>query len=458
MAPEDGQEELAHAPRATAAATETEATLDLTEGQRRICERVINAFETGTVEGKYGAISIYRDGPNRIRQITYGRSQTTEYGNLRELVEMYTAENGTFSASLHPYVDKIGRNPLVDDRTFKELLRRAGNEDPVMRRTQDTFFDRRYFQPALRWASSNGYRRALSMLVIYDSFIHSGSILDFLRERFPERSPASGGDEATWIDQYVRVRHEWLKNHSNPDVRPSNYRTRDLAREIAAGNWDLAIQPIMAHGVAVSDTPREAFAIMRTSAETQGVSSSVGSLAEAPLLDEVEEWCEFEPPAYAALRIPEARETPAAMAEQILNHPNIKLATEHVSGVDDNATALQNIIDTTAGRPAHRSSYGNAPGGTVQLDPRILHGLLALAETYSFDVSEFCGGSHSPNSRHYRGVTADVNIINGQHVSRRHPDQAAFRARCTSLGATQVLGPGSSGHSHHIHAAWPVSS
>ena len=44
--------------------------------------------------GKYGAISIFEDGPNDIRQITYGRSQTTEYGNLRELVQMYVEAGG----------------------------------------------------------------------------------------------------------------------------------------------------------------------------------------------------------------------------------------------------------------------------------------------------------------------------------------------------------------------------
>ena len=164
----------AHLPRAMDEAAAAAATLDLSEGQRRICERVINVFETGTLEGKYGAISIFHDGPGRIRQITYGRSQTTEYGNLRQLVQMYADANGTFSARLRPFIDKIGRTALVDDDTFKDLLRRAGNEDPIMRTTQDLFFERRYFQPALSWARSNGFTRALSMLVIYDSFIHSG--------------------------------------------------------------------------------------------------------------------------------------------------------------------------------------------------------------------------------------------------------------------------------------------
>jgi chitosanase len=453
----------AHLPRAMDAAAAAATTLDLSEGQRRICERVINVFETGTLEGKYGAISIFHDGPGRIRQVTYGRSQTTEYGNLRELVQMYADANGTFSARLRPFIDRIGRTALVDDDTFKDLLRRAGNEDPVMRTTQDLFFERRYFQPALSWARENGFTRALSMLVIYDSFIHSGSIRSDLRNRFPERPPARGGDEKTWISQYVAARHAWLPHHSNPEVRPSNYRTRDLGREVAAGNWDLAIQPIMANGVPVRDTPPEADAVMRMAAFDGGPAFGAGA-APYPGGDE---WCEHEPPAQTLAAasfgaaapfdaVAVAAATPAELADRILNHPNIKLATSHVSGVNDSATARQNIIDTAAGQPARRSSYGNAPGGTVRLDADMLRGLLALADTYSFHVSELCGASHSTGSRHYRGVTADFNFINGQHISASHPDQAAFRSRCQALGATQVLGPGNTGHSTHIHAAWPT--
>ena len=68
-----------------------------------------------------------------------------------------------------------------------------------MQRIQDDFFDKRYFQPAMQWADTNEFTLPLSALVIYDSFIHSGSILDFLRKRFPEVPPAKGGNEKTWI-------------------------------------------------------------------------------------------------------------------------------------------------------------------------------------------------------------------------------------------------------------------
>lgn len=227
--------------------------MKLTSGQRLILERVINVFETGTIKGRYGAISIYSDGPHLIRQITYGRSQTTEYGNLRQLVDMYAKAGGIYSNDLKSYVPLIGNTALVDNEPFKDLLRRAGNEDPVMRATQDRFFDQVYFQPAEKWADANGFTLPLSMLVIYDSFIHSGRILDFLRSRFAEMPPARGGDEKKWISQYADVRHKWLSTHSRSDLRASSYRTRDLVREVARGNWDLSNLPVMANGTPVDD-------------------------------------------------------------------------------------------------------------------------------------------------------------------------------------------------------------
>jgi len=120
-----------------------------------------------------------------------------------------------------------------------------------MQRTQDAFFDRVYLDPALRWGAQHGFTKALSALVIYDSFAHSGGILGFLRQRFEEPVPSNGGDEKTWIAQYVAVRQNWLATASNPDLHPTVYRTKDLTREINRGNWDLAVTPIMANGVPV---------------------------------------------------------------------------------------------------------------------------------------------------------------------------------------------------------------
>ena len=226
--------------------------MQLSALQKRICEQVINVFETGSITGNYGALVIFADGPHDVRQITYGRSQTTEYGNLEELVQMYVDANGMFSAQLRPFIAKIGVTPLIDNQEFKQLLRDAGRKDPVMQRIQDEFFDKRYFQPAMLWADANRFTLPLSALVIYDSFIHSGGILDFLRKRFPEVPPAKGGDDKTWTTQYVDVRQEWLATHPRKVLQGTVYRTQCFKREIARNNWDLSQVPIDANGVNVS--------------------------------------------------------------------------------------------------------------------------------------------------------------------------------------------------------------
>jgi chitosanase len=224
----------------------------LTPQQKCLCELLVNAFETGRTQGDYGALVVMADGPGGVRQVTYGRSQTTEYGNLDELIEMYVMSgHGRLGEQLRPYIDKIGVQPLADDGEFKRLLKEAGN-DPVMRQTQDVFFERRYFQPAKAWAQAQGFTLPLSALVIYDSFIHSGGIPQFLRKRFPEKPPASGGDEKRWVAQYVNARHDWLANHSNRLLRKTIYRTNCFKAEIARDNWKLALMPINANGVPVS--------------------------------------------------------------------------------------------------------------------------------------------------------------------------------------------------------------
>ena len=362
---------------------------------------------------------------------------------------------------MRPYVPLIGRTALVDNDNFKSLLRRAGREDPVMVKTQDVFFDRAYFQPALKWANEHGFTQALSMLVIYDSFIHSGGILEFLRARFREQPPVNGGDEKVWISEYVQARNDWLATNSNEVLRPTVYRTQCFAHEIARGNWDFSQLPIIAHGVRVDD---KAPAISSPFAMT--AARAPEPVEEVPYLgpdggvevfgeESAEIWGDDH---FAESHDFAAAESPlnaAAIAEEILSSPRIKLATSHVSGVVDEANPRQNMEDTAAGHAAHRSSYGGAPGGTVALNLSMLRGLIGLAERYSFAVSELCGGSHNPNSRHYAGVAFDVNEINGKPVRAGHPDLDAFKAMCRKLGATEVLGPGQPNHATHVHAGWP---
>jgi chitosanase len=201
-------------------------------------QKIVNVFESGSPNGDYGCISLYEDGPNGIKQITYGKSQTTEWGNLSQLIKLYISFSGQFANEFIKYVDTIGRTSLVNDKNFISLLKQA-SKDPIMKESQDSFFDTHYWEPAKKWFDKNNFKLNLSMLVIYDSFIHSGSILKFLRNRFPETTPVNGGDEKAWIEKYCHVRLNWLNNHSNPILRKTNYRVIDFIAAMEKNNWDL---------------------------------------------------------------------------------------------------------------------------------------------------------------------------------------------------------------------------
>lgn len=222
------------------------------EESKRLIERIINVFETGTPDGRYDKITIYPDGKDKSLQITYGRSQTTEQGNLSKLLRMYIENEGALSEAFAPYLALIGNKPLVKDEKFKTLLRRAAREDPIMQTTQDTFFDLIYYKPAFQFFGTNSFTLPLSLLVIYDSYIHSGKVPDFLRKRFGELPPAKGGDEKKWVTSYVDIRHQWLKYHSDPLLQKTVYRTQCFKEQIGAGNWEFTTLPIAANGVNVN--------------------------------------------------------------------------------------------------------------------------------------------------------------------------------------------------------------
>jgi zinc D-Ala-D-Ala carboxypeptidase len=147
--------------------------------------------------------------------------------------------------------------------------------------------------------------------------------------------------------------------------------------------------------------------------------------------------------------------TRAFVALEVLVHPNIKFASKHVSGVLDDAKPKDNIVQTAFLQSASRSCYENAPCGDTSLSVKMLNGMLELARVYSYRVTEIAGGSHSATSRHYAGVGFDADQINGEAVSGKNKHVVSFMKLCRQLGATEVLGPGDSGHSGHIHAAWP---
>ncbi|HMG14609.1 MAG TPA: chitosanase, partial [Saprospiraceae bacterium] len=223
--------------------------IPITTVDKRKIEQVINAFESASIIGNYAKLTKEEDHLDSITkiksiQISYGRSQTTEYSTLKALVTDYIDKNGLYAKDLLPYLNRVGKKPsLANDNLFCKTLINAGKKDPIMKICQDNLFEIKYYQPAFSWFSQNGFSFPLSMLVIYDSKIQSGSVIPALRIKFATVVPKSGGDEKEWITNYVNVRHEWLSTY----YKNTNYRTKCFKEQIKNNNWDLS-QSINANG------------------------------------------------------------------------------------------------------------------------------------------------------------------------------------------------------------------
>jgi len=212
-----------------------------------LIKKIINIFEMGTENIIYDSIYIYSDGPGNKRQLTISFG-ITEYGNLKDFITKYVALKSLYSGDFAPYISKIGKTALVDNSDFKNLLKKAAREDPAYRDLIEVFFDLKYLNPALKFAEVNKFETPLGILILVDSYIHSGSILSFLRNRFPEKVPAAGGSEKSWATAYIKTRRSWLANHSNKILRNTVYRCDFFLDLIRREDWPLNEREYLVHG------------------------------------------------------------------------------------------------------------------------------------------------------------------------------------------------------------------
>jgi len=224
---------------------------------RKTIIKILNCFEQGSPEFRHDKVDYLKDGvfpgsSERQVQITisYGLVQT---GILPVFLKEYSDLGAKFSNDFKPYLPKLKLQSLTKDAKFEALLKRAAREDKVYTDLLESYFDKYYLGRADEWAKENGFKESLSILIIADSFLHSGSILPFLRKRFPEKTPINGGSERRWIEQYIAVRRDWLKNHSDPILRKIWTRPQFYLDQITKGNWDLKIFPIKPNGIIIND-------------------------------------------------------------------------------------------------------------------------------------------------------------------------------------------------------------
>lgn len=234
--------------------------IQYTQQQKRAIDSVLSIFETGALPspGSYSTCTVLADGAG----ISYGKHQCTDKaGSLDKVCQKYVSLNGPRSAELSKYIGQLALNestkvnpkgpyPAWMQELIK-LLKDLGS-DPFMQDAQDSVFDTEYFTPAVLQANSIGLTKALSLLVIYDTCIHSGpGRVATHRKAFPEASPANGGNEEAWVKAYILARRKWLLSSTNALVQKTVYR-QDALMEIAnSGNWDLNL-PMVVRNVRIT--------------------------------------------------------------------------------------------------------------------------------------------------------------------------------------------------------------
>jgi chitosanase len=217
--------------------------------------RILSVAETGAEQWPPGAVYIYNDGPGGMRQVTLSIGFTEMGGNLKKALERYCELGGALAIALRSYLSNLGdtHHPHAGDSHFIQLLHDAGKEE-AMAKAQIEMFEKLYMKPAFDWASEYGFKLPLSYAVIADSFLHSGSMLGFLMNSFSERKPNAGGDEKTWIGEYLKARKHWLANHSNHLLRNTVYRVNCYLQEIEDENWNLSKGDVVMNGTHILPT------------------------------------------------------------------------------------------------------------------------------------------------------------------------------------------------------------
>lgn len=213
--------------------------------------RIISVAETDKAVWNPSSVYVYNDGNNERKQCTLSIGFTADGGNLRKVLERYVEKEGIYADQLVPWIVLLKAGSPGTDPDFIDLLKEIGKKDPLMMEVQEEMFDQLYLGPAFEWASKYGFGKQLSYLVIADSFLHSGSMLGFLMQRFPEKKPSDGGNEEDWIKAYTEVRRNWLATHSNRVLRNTTYRCDCYLKQISKDNWDLEQTPVVMHGTIV---------------------------------------------------------------------------------------------------------------------------------------------------------------------------------------------------------------
>ena len=215
---------------------------------------IVHIFETSRPFGDYAAYAVLNDGAG----VSYGINQFTHRsGSLAAVVNKYLAGGGQIGKEVFEENITVLRSASANairmaaaNKQFEKALRAAAVTGE-MREAQNAVAFERYLRPAIEACEGSEFVTPLSLAVIYDSINHGS----WERVRDHVAIPGSANMtrltfEKTWIGEYVRKRHQWLR--SVPRLRSTAYRTAFFLTQIAQRNWNLDL-PFFVHGVALNN-------------------------------------------------------------------------------------------------------------------------------------------------------------------------------------------------------------
>lgn len=232
-------------PEATAA----HAAAPLPGSQAQAAKAIVNVFETGSVRGDYGAVTLL---PGDTGRLSFGRAQASlGSGNLHLLLARYCGTVGArFGARLRAWLPALAARSAAADTDLKlHNLLRASADDPLMRDVQDRFFDETHWDPAVRAAARLGIRSPLGVAVVYDGWVHGS--FGLLRDRTNAAGAVEAVGEHEWLRRYVRLRREWLATHPNALLRNTVVRMDAFQRLMELEAWALPL-PLVVRGHEIS--------------------------------------------------------------------------------------------------------------------------------------------------------------------------------------------------------------
>ncbi len=390
-------------------------SMSLATLQKAAAQAIVNIFETGSVRGNYGDVTLL---PGDSGQLTYGRSQTAlASGNLFLLIQAYCARtDAQFGATMKSYLASLEAcdRSLNYDAVFRALLKDAG-DDPVMQELQDAFFDSVYWDPAVRSAKALGAVSALGTAIIYDSSVHGSwaHVRDLTRRRFGELIDI-GEDE--WMQRYIETRREWLADNANPLLHKTVYRMDAFKAIVDHRNWKLEL-PLNVRGLAVTADSLNAAAPVSIPADP--APRRILALKRIPMTGTDVSWLQDRLTA-AGLRTPETGTFDAVTEQSVRDFQKI----HHLK------------VDGVVG-PATRSALEDVPVISQSKSEAAIQPMPAVPQSSVSSTQSSAAGSTSATTRPIGGdAAADIK----RHISSEV--HSAVQQLQSSLRDDQRLPPG----------------